>query len=297
MNIPSAVDLILPALEAVKNGNDFKFGDVVMLLAEKYNLSEDEQRIRLAKAGQSRFTNRVGWAVFDLKKAGLIESAGYGKLRITEFGRQVLSESPTTIDRKFLLNIPMYKEFIEKTTSKGEEIASYDQTPNESLESSYQKLQETLAEELLENVLDAKPSYFEDIVLDVLLAMGYGGSREDAGIALGKPGDEGIDGVIKEDRLGLESIYIQAKRWKKPIGRPQVQSFVGSLEGLGATKGILITTSYFTGQAIDYVKKIQKKVVLVDGNYLAKLMIEHNVGVTKIATYEVKKVDLDYFET
>ena len=288
--------MILPALEAVQDGKNYRFGEVVMILAEKYNLSEEERRIRLTKAGQSRFANRVGWAVFDLKKSGLAESAGYGKLRITAHGTEVLLTKPDVIDRKFLLAIPKYKEFVEKTKKQDDEFTDSEQTPNEVLESSYQKLQDTLAEELLEKIMTSSPDFFEELVIDVLVAMGYGGSREDAGKVLGAPGDEGIDGIIKEDKLGLESIYVQAKRWTNSIGRPQVQAFVGSLEGQGATKGIMITTSHFTNTAFEYITKIQKKVVLVDGTFLAKLMIEHDVGVTPVASYDVKRVDQDYFE-
>jgi restriction system protein len=234
-----------------------------------------------------------------MTQAGLLESSRRGYFRITQRGRDVLSKKPNAIDVKFLEQFPEFIEFRTKRNKSKEEAQSSAaeklQTPGELLESAYQKLREDLAAELLKTVKECSPSFFERLVIDVLVKMGYGGSRKEAGKAIGRSGDEGIDGIINEDRLGLDVIYIQAKRWQAPIGRPEIQKFAGALQGHRANKGIFITTSSFTRDAVDYVSKINSKIVLIDGEQLSQLMIDHNVGVTTVTSYETKKIDSDYF--
>jgi restriction system protein len=231
----------------------------------------------------------------------LLASPSRGVLKITERGREVLAKPPGQLNVRFLRQFP---EFVEFHTYKGPEptgggSAGGDQdeeTPVETLERVQRQLEASLAAELLERIMGASPAFFERVVVDLLLAMGYGGSREDAGRTIGRSGDGGLDGVISEDRLGLDVVYIQAKRWDASVGRPVVQAFAGSLEGARARKGVLITTSSFTADAKEYVRHIEKRIVLIDGQTLAALLIQHDVGVTLESTYAVKKVDLDYFE-
>jgi restriction system protein len=228
----------------------------------------------------------------------LLESTGRGRFRITPLGLEVLHARPERIDIAFLERFPGFKEF---KTYKGPELSDTStqevtETPEESLETAYQDLRRSLAEDILERVKRCSPQFFEKLVVDLLVAMGYGGSRKDAGKAVGKSGDGGVDGIIKEDRLGLDAVYIQAKRWEAAVGRPVVQGFAGSLEGYRARKGVLISTSTFTAEAQDYINRIEKKIVLIDGEQLAQFMIDHNVGVMEVATYRVKKANADYFD-
>lgn len=228
-----------------------------------------------------------------------MESTRRGYFRITQRGQDVLSRSPTEINIKFLEQFPEFVEFRaihrerEETTESTETETL--QTPGELLESAYQKLREDLSAELLKTVTECSPPFFERLVIDVLVKMGYGGSRKEAGKAIGRSGDEGIDGIINEDRLGLDVIYIQAKRWQATIGRPEIQKFAGALQGHRAKKGVFITTSDFSREAKDYVAKIDSKIVLIDGEQLSQLMIDHNVGVALVTSYETKKIDSDYF--
>jgi restriction system protein len=275
--------------------------DLYEQLADDKGLSS-EDRAELLKSGtQYVYQNRIGWARTYLKKAGLLESPGRGLARITQRGKEVLREAPPRLNVKFLRRYPEFVEFHtyrppaaepDGGTPTDAEVA---ETPQDALERAQAELRQQLADELLDRVMKSPPSFFERLVVDLLLRMGYGGSREDAGRTIGKAGDGGLDGVINEDRLGLDVIYIQAKRWENTVGRPVVQAFAGSLEGARAKKGVLITTSSFSPDAQAYVRQIEKRIVLIDGGLLATLMIEHNVGVSVEATYEVKKMDLDYF--
>jgi restriction system protein len=220
--------------------------------------------------------------------------------QITERGIEVLKKNPQKIDIKFLHKFPEFVEFLETKRDESSVTATTvvmpsETNPEEALESAFQELKHTLASDILQSVKDCSPQFFERLVIDVLVKMGYGGSRKEAGQAIGKSGDEGIDGIIKEDKLGLDIIYIQAKRWENPVGRPETQKFVGALQGQRARKRIFITTSNFTKDALDYVKNIESKIILIDGALLAELMIEHNVGVATVASYEIKKIDSDYF--
>lgn len=253
----------------------------------------------LPSGQQARFDNRVGWARSYLSKAALLDATRRGFFRISPRGQETLSQNPSEISVKFLEQFPEYIASKYKPRDKEAISTSSDaetpQTPGEMLETAYQKLRENLSAELLSSIRECSPAFFERLVIDVLVKMGYGGSRKEAGKAIGRSGDEGIDGIINEDRLGLDVIYIQAKRWQATVGRPEIQKFAGALQGFRAKKGIFITTSDFSREAEDYVAKIDSKIVLIDGEQLAQLMMDHNVGVTLVTAYETKKIDGDYF--
>ena len=301
MTIPDFQTILLPLLRITADGTEHDVGEVNTILANQFSLTPLERLEMLPSGRQARFNNRVGWARTYLGKAQLIEKTMRGKFRITERGRTVLQNPPERIDIKFLMRYPEIVEFHKPLTSdvkkSGIEVADPEnkQTPEEILEGSYQNIRQTLAKELLDSILSCSPKFFEKLVVDLLLALGYGGSRKDAGEAIGQSGDGGIDGIIKEDRLGLDIVYIQAKRWNNPISRPAVQGFAGSLEGFRARKGVFITTSRFTADATQYVQQIEKKIVLIDGEQLVQFMIDYGVGVTQIASYVIKRVDSDYF--
>ena len=243
-------------------------------------------------------SNRIGWARTYIKKAALIETTKRGVNKITQRGLDVLKKKPSKIDVTYLAQFQEFKDFraLRHTTTEEEpEIAPSNKTPEESLEGAYQKLREDLAADLLQRLKTCSPTFFERLVVEVIVRMGYGGTRKDAGKAVGKSGDGGIDGIIKEDKLGLDAIYIQAKRWENTVGRPEIQKFIGALAQQRAKKGLFITTSSFSADAEDCVSRIEAKVVLIDGETLTQLMIDHNVGVSTVGTYEIKKVDSDYF--
>jgi restriction system protein len=258
----------------------------------------------LPSGKQRKLVNRIAWAKTYMAKAGLIESVSRGKFKITDRGTTLLKTNPTKIDVALLNQYPEFLEFRERSkptktdSANGSEpeVTTAEQTPQELLESSYQALHAQIAEDLLERITKVSPQFFEKLVVDLLVSMGYGGSRKDAGQAIGKSGDDGIDGIIKEDRLGLESVYVQAKRWKGTVGRPDVQSFAGSLEGHRARKGVFITTSQFSADAKAYVNRIEKKIILIDGEQLANLSLEFGIGVEPVTTYKIQRIDSDYFE-
>ncbi len=301
MAIPDYQTVMLPLLRFAGDGQEHALRETVDALASEFRLTPDELKQLLPSGQQEVFVNRVGWARTYLAKAGLLKKTRRSHYAISERGRQVLEEHPERIDVKYLKRFEEFRAFQNlKGTRSGSndiatEVASDQTTPEESLESAYGRLRDALASDVLQQVKTASPSLFEKLVVELLLKMGYGGSRQDAGRAIGRSGDEGIDGIIKEDRLGLDIIYIQAKRWEASVGRPEVQKFAGALQGQRAKKGIMITTSSFSGDARDYVSKIENKIVLIDGTQLADLMIDHNLGVSPMANYEVKKIDTDYF--
>lgn len=296
MAIPDYQSIMLPFLKYMRDRKEHSLRETVDYLADDFNLTEEERKELLPSGLQAIFLNRVGWARTYLKKARLIGSKKRGIFNITQRGNKVLKENPEEINVKYLSQFP---EFVEFKTLKREKSKKKDEqgesTPEELLEAAYQSVRSSLAEELLQNVKGCSSSFFEKLVLDLLVRMGYGGTRKDAGKAIGKSGDEGVDGIIKEDRLGLDIIYIQAKRWENPVGRPDIQKFAGALQGQKAKKGIFITTSSFTKEAESYISKIDSKIVLIDGHSLAQLLFDHNIGVSQIASYEVKRIDLDYF--
>ena len=293
---------MLPLLRFAADGNDHTTREAVEILANEFQLTPAERSELLASGQQAIFNNRVGWANSYLKKAGLLESPRRGALRITARGRQVLSDNPPKIDVKFLERFPEFVEFRDASRNSRdaettESVATAtERTPEEALELAHQSIRLNLAQDILSRILSCSPTFFERLVVELLVKMGYGGSRRDAGERIGQSGDGGIDGIIKEDRLGLDTIYIQAKRWQGSVGRPEIQKFVGALQGQRAKKGVFITTSSYTAEAIDYALRIDTKVVLIDGQLLANLMMDFDVGVSVSASYIVKRIDSDYFE-
>ncbi len=290
---------MLPLLKTIADGHSYSFKDVCDKLAKEFNLTEEEKSITLPSGPQPLFVNRVGWARFDLKRAGLIESKTRGTLQITKIGLDALKKNPEMLNRKSLMQ---FNGFIEYQTiskkNKEQEIddsANHIKTPEELIEEGFNSIKQNLSTELLEQILNSSPKFFEILVVDLLLKMGYGGSRIDAGKAIGQSGDGGIDGIIKEDKLGLDIIYIQAKKWKGPVPVKEIWDFAGALLGRKAKKGIFIATSSFPQSAYDFVSGIEHKIILIDGEKLTDLMIEYNVGVAIQNTYEIKKIDIDYF--
>lgn len=298
MPIPDFQTIMLPFVKLTADQQERSLRDAIEMLAADFNLTEEERKQLLPSGQQTTFANRVGWAGTYLKKAGLLESTRRGYIKITERGLDALKENPRKIDLFFLDRYPGHKEF--RTGSQNnkkieEQVSKSEQTPEEIIENAFQRIQSGLASELLQNVKSCSPAFFERLVIDLLVKMGYGGTRKDAGQKVGKSGDGGIDGIIKEDRLGLDVIYIQAKRWEGVVGRPEIQKFAGALQGQRAKKGIFITTSFFTKDAEQYATSIDTKIVLIDGERLGELMINYNVGVNTQITYELKKMDTDYF--
>jgi len=300
MAIPDYQTVMLPLLRFLRDKKEHNIGEVVDTLADEFSLSAEERQQLVASGQQTVIRNRAGWARTYLKKAGLIASTRRGFFRITERGQSVLASKPPRIDVKYLEQFPEFVAFREARHEPADEPptpvdAPSDATPEEALDAAYQRLRLDLEAELLDQVKAASPSFFERLVVELLVRMGYGGTLRDAGQAVGRSGDGGIDGIIKEDRLGLDLIYVQAKRWDSTVGRPEVQKFAGALQGHRAHKGVLITTSSFSGDALEFASRIDSKIVLIDGSALAKHMIDHNVGVSTSQTYEVKKIDSDYF--
>ena len=299
MAVPDYQTFMLLLLKATAGSDEHRLSELIEVIAAQMGLTDDNRKELLPSGTQMKLGNRVSWAKTYLTKAALLESVGHGRFRITARGREVLGTNPTSINLAFLMRFPEFRQFRTLARQEQETNGAADdetvQTPQESLETSYQRLRRELAAELLERIKSCSPQFFEKLVVDLLVSMGYGGSRRDAGQAIGKSGDGGIDGIIKEDKLGLDVIYVQAKRWDANVGRPVVQGFAGSLEGQRARRGVLITTSKFSQDAIDYVSRIEKRIVLIDGYQLAQLMIDHGVGVAEVATYAVKKIDSDYF--
>jgi restriction system protein len=299
--IPDFQSVMRPLLELASDGKDHSNVEAREALARGFNLTEEEKHALLPSGRQGIFVNRVAWAKVYLQQAGLLERPQRGHLRITELGRKALLEAPERITIGFLQKFPGFADFRSpKAKTKAEQLETNaeeeERTPEETLEAAHLRLRADLAAELLSRVKKSSPTFFERLVVELLLKMGYGGSREEAGEAVGAAGDEGIDGVISEDRLGLDTIYLQAKRWEGTVGRPEIQKFVGALHGKRAKKGVFITTGSFSADAREYIKNIEPKVVLIDGRQLAELMIDFNVGVDPVIAYEVKRITSDYFD-
>lgn len=305
MDLPDYQTFMLPLLKALLDGEIHRFRDLTHHLADEFQLSNTQREALLPSGQQTILANRIGWAKTYLKKAGLLEYPIRGSMRITQAGRNFLSSSPTIIDSATLQQFPGFLEFKEsKSTtespeeSKNEtEVIDSRQTPDELMDEAFQTLRRQLSENLLERLSTCSPSFFERVVVDLLVAMGYGGSIEDAGRRVGRSGDNGIDGIINEDRLGLDIVCLQAKRWQQKVGRPEVQAFAGSMEGFRARKGVLITTSDFTIEAIEYVQRIERKIVLINGTQLAQHMIDFGIGVSATRSYIIKRIDSDYFDS
>jgi restriction system protein len=300
MGIPDFQSIMLPLLKLCADGKEHTNREALDALALEFNLTEEEQKELLPSGQQCVIDNRVAWARAHMKMAGLVENTRRGVFRITQRGQEILRNNPSEINLRFLREFPEYIEARDKhkinrqqgpSKSDDQEI----QTPAERLEEAYQTLRENLVSEILSQLKASSPVFFEKVVVEVLVKMGYGGSRKDAGQAIGRSGDEGIDGIIKEDRLGLDIIYIQAKRWENGVSRPEIQKFAGALQGKRARKGIFITTSEFSSSAHEYVSAIDSKIILIDGQQLAQLMIDFGVGVSTDAVYELKRLDSDYF--
>jgi restriction system protein len=303
MAIPDFQSLMLPLLKFFSTGNEYSTKEAVESLAQLFKLTEEELAELLPSRRQNTFNNRVHWAIAHLKMASLLENTKRGHYKITSNGLALLQSNPTIVNLSLLKTIPEYIEYTksfkkENNNSNDEpalDSAEENLTPEESLEYSFQKINKSLAQDLLSKIKKMSASFFEKLVIELLVKMGYGGSIKDAGKAISKSGDEGIDGIIKEDKLGLDIIYVQAKRWEGVVGRPELQKFVGALAGQGAKKGIFITTSYFSKDALDYTPKNETKIVLVDGEQLAKYMIDYDLAVSTVSNYQIKKIDLDYF--
>jgi restriction system protein len=299
--VPTYEHVMLPLLISARAGSTHRVVDALPFVADYFKLSPSAREETLPD-GRNRLRHRLEWARTYLKKAGLLEYPMRGTFQITPRGLEVVAKNPPFIDSKFLSQFPEFREFKhpEKSQDPAETIIAETATgidPEESIENSYLTLRSEVEVDLLEKIKAATPDFFEELVIDLLVTMGYGGSRKNAGRAIGKAGDGGIDGIIDEDSLGLDVIYIQAKRWtENPVGRPEIQKFVGALQGHRAKKGVFITTSIFSKDAHEYVKLIDNKVVLIDGRQLTRLMFDHNVGVSEKKTYQVKRVDSDYFE-
>ncbi len=301
MSIPDFQSIMLPLLKYLADQQEHSLRDVIDSLTLNFELCEVEKQKLLPSGKQAIFDNRVGWARTYLKKAVLLESTKRGFFQITVRGREVLKQNPQSIDIKYLNQFPEFIAFKNKTSleitpeiiDNGIEVKQ--KTPQEYLEDAYLEIKQGLADEIITRIKACSPSFFERLVVQLLVKMGYGGSIKDAGQAVGRSGDGGIDGIIKEDKLGLDVIYIQAKRWEGTVGRPEIQRFVGALHGFKSRKGVFITTSNFSTEAIDYVSKIDNKIVLINGDRLAQLILDYSVGVSTVEVYELKKIDEGFF--
>lgn len=301
MTIPDYQSIMLPLLHYANDGNEHSYRDAVNTLATQFQLTDEERRELLPSGKQPIFDNRVGWAKTYLEKAGLLDKTRRAHFQITQEGRNVLARNPAEINNAFLRQYESFREFTSQVRSEEKEptipTPEQDVTPDEQIALAYQKLNQSLADEIIATVRKASSQFFEQLVVDLMIAIGYGGSRKEAGQATQATNDDGIDGIIKEDRLGLDTIYLQAKRWQKSntVHRPEIDKFIGTLTRNRARKGVFITTSSFSEGAYEAVQNLDMKVVLIDGERLAELMIEHDIGVTPVTKYEIKRLDSDYF--
>lgn len=302
MSIPDFQSLMRPLLELHRDQQEHLNRDLVEALAEKFSISDDERRQMLPSGRAKMFDNRVGWAKTYIANAGLIEAPKRGVSIITAQGVSLLDTHAGPINLRVLNEISGNKAIREKKSSKPTEFESSDDTaedsstPEEAIENAYLKIRADVEQAIIAKILANPPEFLERVIIDLLVKMGYGGNRKDAGEAIGRSGDEGIDGIIKEDALGLDIIYLQAKRYESTVGRPDVQKFAGALQGQRAKKGIFITTSTYSKEARDFAAKIDTKIILIDGRMLARLMFDHGVGVSVSTIYEAKRIDTDYFD-
>jgi restriction system protein len=301
--IPDFQTVMRPVLVMLADGAEHTAADVREHLAREFSLSQDDLDALLPSGRAKTFSNRVGWALTYLYRTKLLERPRRSVYRITPRGQEVMTKNPGRVDLRVLSQFEELQEFRGRTREVHPEnpaevmpeAGESAQTPEEQIETADRVLRVALAADLMEQVKEQSPAFFEQLVLDVLRAMGYGGKHTDAAERLGQSGDEGVDGVIREDELGLDLIYVQAKRWQNPVGRPEIQKFFGALHGKRASKGAFITTSAFTAEAASYAQTVTPRVILVDGIELARLMIEYGVGVTTTRRYEIRRIDLDYF--
>ena len=298
MTVPDFQTIMLPLLKFLGDGKERSLHQIVEGLVKELKLSTQDLD-ELIPSGQTRFYNRIGWAKVYLSKSGLLKMTRRSYCQITDRGKEVLKKNPPRIDMAFLNQFPEFLEFREAKHKSPEPIIDHGstetRTPEEILDDAYQEIREGLIQELLANVKNCPPSFFERLVVELLVKMGYGGSRKEAARAVGQVGDGGIDGIIDEDRLGLDAVYIQAKRWDNVVSRPEIQKFVGALMGKRARKGIFITNSSFSAEAVAFVSTIDYRIVLIDGKRLAEFMVDYDIGVTEISTYKLKRIDSDYF--
>lgn len=305
MAIPDYQTIMLPLLKFAADGKEHSLREAYSTMSDVFNLSEEE-RTRLLMSGRKPIIDdRVAWARTFLGQARLLDSTGRGVFRISERGLTLLAENPPVVNDNLLKRYQEFIDFLNRKKKKSNdttqtEIVPVDseetlKTPEESLESAYQSLRDNLSTEILESIKSCSPSFFERLVVELLVKMGYGGTLQDAGQAIGRSGDEGVDGIIKEDRLGLDVIYLQAKRWDNTVSRPEIQKFAGALQGKRSKKGVFITTSDYSKEAREFASNIENKIILIDGNELADLMIDYNVGVAVAVNYEIKRIDSDYF--
>lgn len=301
MAIPGYQSLMLPVLQvAAKAESSVPLAEAE--IATKLCLSDEERGQMLPSGKQRVLHNRIHWAKFYLTKAGLLESPKRGRFAITPAGHQVLANPPPSLDTKYLLTIPTFRDFYRgeddsEAVTAAIEVEPPSATPEEVVEAAYNAVHAALRADLLDRILQNSPSFFEQVIVELLVAMGYGGSHRNASEQLGKSGDGGVDGVINEDVLGLDRVYVQAKRYApgSAIGRPEIQAFTGSLVGLGASKGVFVTTSTFSAQAAEFASRIPQRVILIDGRRLTELMVEHGVGVRSSRVLEFKRLDEDFF--
>lgn len=299
MPIPDFQACMLPLLKVLSDGKEHIMSDLTNIVADHFGLSKEERDLLLPSGAQTIIKSRVGWAKTYLLKAGLIKRTRRSYYAITDEGIKLLKSNPDIINIKTLLNYEDFRNWYSRENTKDETPtephAESSESPEEAIEKNAKLIRDLLAEELLDKVKKMSPASFEHLVLDLLIKMGYGGALKEQGTLTGGPGDEGIDGIIKEDKLGLDMIYLQAKKWDNVVGRPEIQKFAGALLGKKASKGVFITTSYFSKDAEDYARSLDKKIVLIDGKQLAELMIDYNIGVNVQKSIEIKKIDNDYF--
>ena len=294
---------MLPLLKLAATADILTVRDAKDELADQLGLTEEERTELLPSRAQGTFHNRVAWAKTYLKEAGLLEMIKRGHFKISSLGREILTSKPERIDMKYLNQFQGYREFRSNNGSRDETVpdsvvhaeSNDEMTPDDAIVSAETEIHRELSADLLSQIQAESHQFFEKLVLDLMLAMGYGGTGADAGVLTNAGADEGIDGIINEDRLGLDLIYLQAKRWKDSVGRPEIQKFVGALHGKRARKGVFLTTSTFTREAREYVSTIEPKVVLIDGKKLAQLMISFDVGVSTAKVVKIKRIDIDYF--
>ena len=306
MAVPKYNEFFSPVLRALETGEIKHVSEIRKFALDYLNVSEEDRKAMLPSNTQRLADNRVNWSITYLRKANLIERVARGKYKITNTGLQILHEKKDHVELKDLYQFDSFRQFSntdtmseeKKDLSKPSVLEDLQEgTPQDNLNASMEQINKELSANLLSEIMERSPAFFEKMVVQLLLKMGYGSALED-GFVTGCSGDEGIDGIIREDKLGFSSIYIQAKRWAedKAIGRPEIQKFVGALAGQGAQKGLFITTGTFTKEARSYVEKqLSTKVVLVDGEKLTKLMIEYNLGVSVETVYTIKKIDTDFF--
>lgn len=304
MAIPDFQSTMLPVLKSLSDGKEHSNGEISEAVVKCFDLSEEEKSRLLPSKKQPVIINRLRWATSYLKQAGLIEAVKRGIYKITDEGITVIESNPEKINVNFLMKYPSFAIFrqgksnsdqAEEAKAVTEDTCSSEKTPEEYIEFGINSVNQSLKQELISTIKKCSPYFFERLVVDLLLAMGYGGSRQEAGRLTNKGSDEGIDGIINEDKLGLDVIYIQAKKWEGSVSRPEIQKFAGALQGKRASKGIYITTSCFTKEAHEYARSITSRIILIDGDKLAELMVEYDVGVNAVQVFKLKKIDSDYF--